>query len=231
MDFEEMQNMHDFLDNFYMSRIGIRMLIGQYLSLRQPPMNDYIGMICSETSPAKIVQQAVDDATFMCTRKYGDAPSVVVHGASNLNFSYVPTHIHYIMLELIKNSMRATVEWHGIDEDYPPIKVIISDGEENEDVVIKVSDEGGGIKRSHMKRVWSYLFTTADPAVQEGMVAFENVDHSIDSPLAGLGYGLPISRAYARFWGGDLSVMSMEGYGTDVFLHLSRLGDSREPLP
>lgn len=146
--------MHDFLDNFYMSRIGIRMLIGQYLSLRQPPMNDYIGMICSETSPAKIVQQAVDDATFMCTRKYGDAPSVVVHGASNLNFSYVPTHIHYIMLELIKNSMRATVEWHGIDEDYPPIKVIISDGEENEDVVIKVSDEGGGIKRSHMKRVW-----------------------------------------------------------------------------
>ncbi|GMI48916.1 hypothetical protein TrCOL_g1807 [Triparma columacea] len=188
-----MQAMHDFLDNFYMSRIGIRMLIGQYLSLRQPPMNDYIGMICSETSPAKIVQQAVDDATFMCTRKYGDAPSVVVHGASNLNFSYVPTHIHYIMLELIKNSMRATVEWHGIDEDYPPIKVIISDGEENEDVVIKVSDEGGGIKRSHMKRVWS--------------------------------------RAYARFWGGDLSVMSMEGYGTDVFLHLSRLGDSREPLP
>tara|TARA_B110000305_G_C18777001_1_gene332171 strand:+ start:277 stop:474 length:198 start_codon:yes stop_codon:yes gene_type:complete len=63
------------------------------------------------------------------------------------------------------------------------------------------------------------------------MVAFENSDHSIDSPLAGLGYGLPISRAYARFFGGDLSVMSMEGSGTDVFLHLNRLGDSTEPLP
>ena len=225
------QNMHEFLDKFYMSRIGIRVLIGQYLSLRQPPMHNYIGMVCSETSPASVVQQAIDDASYMCERKYGDSPKVVVHGASDLTFSYVPTHIHYIMLELLKNSMRATVEWHGIDEDYPPIKVIISDGEENEDVVIKVSDEGGGIKRSHMKRIWSYLFTTADPAIQEGMVAFENVDHSIDSPLAGLGYGLPISRAYARFWGGDLSVMSMEGYGTDVFLHLSRLGDSREPLP
>ena len=98
------------------------------------------------------------------------------------------------MLELLKNSMRATVDWHGVDADFPPIKVIIADGNENEDVVIKISDEGGGIPRSNMDRIWSYLFTTADPAIQDGMVAFnENVDHSVDSPLAGLGYGLPIS--------------------------------------
>lgn len=76
------------------------------------------------------------------------------------------------------------------------------------------------------------LFTTADPEIQEGMVAFnENVDHSIDSPLAGLGYGLPISRSYARYFGGDLSIMSMEGYGTDCFVYLTRLGNTKEPLP
>ena len=34
--------------------------------------------------------------------------------------------------------MRATVEWHGPDaDDFPPIKVIIADGSDNEDVVIK----------------------------------------------------------------------------------------------
>ena len=78
----------------------------------------------------------------------------------------------------------------------------------------------------------AYLFTTADPAIQEGMVAFnENVDHSVDSPLAGLGYGLPISRSYARYFGGDLSIMSMEGFGTDAFVYLTRLGNTREPLP
>lgn len=65
--------------------------------------------------------------------------------------SYVPTHLHYIMLELLKNSMRATVEHHGVDADYPPIKVVIADGSDNEDVIIKVSDEGGGIPRSNMK--------------------------------------------------------------------------------
>ena len=56
-------------------------------------------------------------------------------------------------------------------------------------------------------------------------------DFDTGSPLAGLGYGLPISRAYARYFGGDLSVMSMEGYGTDAFVHLSRLGNHDEPLP
>ena len=56
-------------------------------------------------------------------------------------------------------------------------------------------------------------------------------DHGTDSPLAGLGYGLPISRTYARYFGGDLNIMSMEGYGTDAFLHLSRLGNRSEPLP
>ena len=44
-------------------------------------------------------------------------------------------------------------------------------------------------------------------------------------------YGLPISRSYARYFGGDLSIVSMEGYGTDAFVHLSRLGHHSEPLP
>lgn len=109
-----------------------------------------------------------------------------------LHHHWQPTSTDYIMLELLKNSMRATVEHHGIDADYPPIKVVIADGAENEDVVIKVSDEGGGITRSNMQKIWSYLFTTADPQIQENMVgggAGMAADHGIDSPLAGLGYG------------------------------------------
>jgi len=40
-----------------------------------------------------------------------------------------------------------------------------------------------------------------------------------------------VSLADARYFGGDLSMMSMEGYGTDAFVHASRLGDHNEPLP
>ena len=110
--------------------------------------------------------------------------------------------------------------------------MIIANGERNEDVVIKVSDEGGGIRRTHMPRIWSYLFTTATPAFGSDASVFSSTgDHGTDTPLAGLGYGLPISRGYARYFGGDLNIMSMEGYGTDAFLHLSRLGNKDEPLP
>jgi pyruvate dehydrogenase kinase 2/3/4 len=38
-----------------------------------------------------------------------------------------------MMLELLKNSMRATVETHGTD-NMPPIRIVIADGEDNEDV-------------------------------------------------------------------------------------------------
>uniref|UniRef100_A0A7S4VKG9 Protein-serine/threonine kinase n=1 Tax=Ditylum brightwellii TaxID=49249 RepID=A0A7S4VKG9_9STRA len=232
LHFEQMEECHDFLDRFYMSRVGIRVLAGQYLALRQPPLENYIGMICHQTSPLEIVRHAVDDASMMCCRKFGDAPEVIISGRLDLTFPYIPTHLHYILLELLKNAMRATVEHHGVDNHYPPVRVIIADGNENEDVVIKVADEGGGIPRSHVKKIWSYLFTTANPSIQESMMTFSgDVDHSVDSPLAGLGYGLPISRSYARYFGGDVSIMSMEGYGTDAFVYLTRMGRSREPLP
>ena len=37
--------------------------------------------------------------------------------------------------------------------------------------------------------------------------------------------GRLICRNYARYFGGDLTIMSMEGYGTDSFIYMPRLGD------
>ena len=53
---------------------------------------------------------------------------MTIHGRTDLTFPYAPSHISYMLLELLKNSMRATVEMHGLDK-MPPIRVIIADGE------------------------------------------------------------------------------------------------------
>lgn len=91
--------------------------------------------------------------------------------------------------------------------------------------VIKISDEGGGIPRSHMNKIWSYLFTTAPTDTLDRFVISDSnsSDFNVSSPMSGLGYGLPISRNYARHLGGDLVVMSMEGFGTDGYVYLSRI--------
>ncbi|THH03716.1 hypothetical protein EW145_g6061 [Phellinidium pouzarii] len=46
--------------------------------------------------------------------------------------------------------------------------------------------------------------------------------------LAGLGYGLPMSRLYARYFGGSLDLFSLDGWGTDVILKLRCLEGADE---
>ena len=45
------------------------------------------------------------------------------------------------------------------------------------------------------------------------------------------GFGLPLAEIYARYFGGELTLKSTEGYGLDAYLHLPRLGDACENLP
>ena len=43
--------------------------------------------------------------------------------AEKISFVYIPSHLYHIMFELIKNSMRATIEKHGDHTvNLPPIK-------------------------------------------------------------------------------------------------------------
>jgi len=92
--------------------------------------------------------------------------------------------------------LRAVVERYGPDREdhFPPIKVIVVEGKE--DITIKISDEGGGIPRSAISLIWTYMYTT-----MEG----QNLDQDFQAsdfraPMAGFGYGLPLSRLVRVFF-------------------------------
>ncbi|TGO53498.1 hypothetical protein BCON_0122g00150 [Botryotinia convoluta] len=224
-------NIQSFLDRFYMSRIGIRMLIGQHIALTDQSHDkdpNYVGIICTKTNVRDLAEEAIENARFVCEDHYGlfDAPKIQLVCPPNLHFMYVPGHLSHMLFETLKNSLRAVVETHGQDkQDFPVTKVVVAEGKE--DITIKISDEGGGIPRSSIPLVWTYMYTTVDstPSLDPD---FDKSDFK--APMAGFGYGLPISRLYARYFGGDLKLISMEGYGTDVYLHLNRLSSSSEPL-
>ncbi|TQN72514.1 [Pyruvate dehydrogenase (acetyl-transferring)] kinase [Colletotrichum shisoi] len=206
-------NIQSFLDRFYMSRIGIRMLIGQHIALTDQSHHrdpSYVGIICTKTNVQDLAQEAIENARFVCEDHYGlfEAPKIQLVCNPNINFMYVPGHLSHMLFETLKNSLRAVVETHGQDkQEFPVTKVIVAEGKE--DITIKISDEGGGIPRSSIPLVWTYMYTTVDRT--------PNLDPDFDksdfkAPMAGFGYGLPISRLYARYFGGDLKLISMEGY-------------------
>ena len=190
-----------------------------------------------------MIRDAISDAARVCEREYGWAPDVEVVGAEDVQVNFVPNHLHHIIFELMKNSMRAVLEHHGVKNyDAPPIQVVLTDDER--EFAIKISDQGGGIPRKDMHRIWSYLYSTTSTKTaqqlldsingQGGPVVDAAAGHPTNAvgpegdgagPMSGFGYGLPLSRLYASYFGGDLNVVSVEGYGTDSYVFLSKLND------
>ncbi len=73
----------------------------------------------------------------LCSHYYGIAPDVTFDGNLDMTFTYIPAHVYYIMFELLKNSMRATVEVHGKKDTLPSIRIFLSEGKR--DICIKVT--------------------------------------------------------------------------------------------
>lgn len=97
-------------------------------------------------------------------------------------------------------------------------------------VTIRIRDRGGGINPDVLPNIWSYSFTTVseeDDVPGGASIDALNVISSTSnggSSIAGLGYGLPLSRAYAEYFGGGVAVQSLYGWGTDVYLRLKGVG-------
>lgn len=225
------QNVQYFLDRFYMSRISTRMLMNQHTLIfdgsTNPAHPKHIGSIDPNCDVVEVVKDAYESSKMLCDQYYLTSPEVEIKqvnfkGSSDpIHIVYVPSHLYHMLFELFKNAMRATVETHETSLHLPPIKVRVSLG--SEDLTIKMSDRGGGVPLRKIERLFSYMYSTAPSPV---------VENSRNAPLAGFGYGLPISRLYAKYFQGDLQLYSMDGYGTSAVIYLKALStESIERLP
>lgn len=259
-----------FLDQHLRARIGTRLIAEQHIALHlssQPHNNEdasqryqfaspsYIGVIDTALRPSELIQRCESFVSEICELKYGVRPRVSMNGRLDTTLTHVPTHLEYILTELLKNAFRATVE-NGKEREPVEITIAASPtvGREAQvdattstrdiphasmlsipkpstpGVTIRIRDRGGGIAPEHLPNIWAYSFTTFSdneiPAQNNGNIDALNAISGASgdsSSLAGLGYGLPLGRAYAEYFGGGIAVQSLWGWGTDVYLKLKGL--------
>ncbi|KAJ3138091.1 hypothetical protein HDU90_001569 [Geranomyces variabilis] len=111
-----------FMNEMLRSRIGRRVLAEQHITLS----GVFDGKECQDESFIGIVntrcraRDVVDKCTALVGKVFEEAfgvlpPEVHVDGHLDAEFTYIPDQIEYIIFELLKNSMWATVETHASD--------------------------------------------------------------------------------------------------------------------
>eukprot|EP00747_Dinoflagellata_sp_TGD_P208384 gnl/TRDRNA2_/TRDRNA2_81873_c1_seq1.p1 gnl/TRDRNA2_/TRDRNA2_81873_c1~~gnl/TRDRNA2_/TRDRNA2_81873_c1_seq1.p1 ORF type:complete len:379 (-),score=58.57 gnl/TRDRNA2_/TRDRNA2_81873_c1_seq1:70-1068(-) len=209
------------LDEFLLNRIGTDMLMSHYLVLVSKEGRP-TGVVDPRCDVGELSRGTAMQVVQMCESLTGRSPLIEVetHSAAvddkgRPTFSYVPSFLNYILTEILKNSCRATVEVSTSFKDMQRRKIKVIVCADDQHVAIRVTDLAKGIPFDTSRRVWSYLYSTARKAQQYG----DNAPGV--TPLAGYGVGLPLSKLYAQYLGGSLSLVSLPGYGTsvDIFLH------------
>jgi pyruvate dehydrogenase kinase 2/3/4 len=211
---------------------------------------DHVGEIFLRCNAKDVVEKCATITGELMQKTYGlecRLPEVKIHGHLDATFPYILSHLEYIVGELLRNSIQATME-QGNNEIPPPIEVLIC--ETSQHVIMRFSDRGGGIPLDVLPYIWSFSKgprrsirlqnLNQVPRMAATMQELRSDlpakrDSSLSSltgraPDLRLGIGLPMSKIYAEYWAGSLQLHSLEGYGVDAFLQISKLGNRNEGI-
>jgi pyruvate dehydrogenase kinase 2/3/4 len=222
---------------------------------------EFVGEVFLKCNAKEIIERCGKEVQSLARGAYGKdtiLPEINVEGHLDATFPYILSHFEYIIGELLRNSIQAVVERqeHFVSRSAPPpIEITICEAPQH--VIIRVSDQGGGIPREILPYIWSFAkgprsqkrlenlhhVPKMAATLQELKTPLDSEVHSSHSthssslsslanrpPNLRLGMGLPLSRIYAEYWAGGLELQSLRGYGVDAFLQISKLGNKNEQL-
>lgn len=219
-----------------------------------------MGEVFLKCNAKEVVTHCGNQVKALASAAYGPStilPEIKLEGHLDATFPYILNHLEYIIGELLRNSIQAIVEKQKKGPSPPPIPppIEVTVCEAPQHVIIRVSDQGGGIPRDILPYLWSFskgprsnqrlenlnqvpkMAATLQEVRVDGFPHAQTATHegslsSLSSrpPNLRLGMGLPLSRVYAEYWAGSLELHSLEGYGVDAFLQISKLGNKNEQL-
>lgn len=162
-------DLSDFLNRIFVTRIGNRVLAERFRRGES--------IVTPNCRPAQVLaEQLIPALQEVIIETYGRSigvPHVQLSGELDIEFAFITEHLIFIMQEILKNALRATIESRQRSEtetsgglkrtrsagrSLSPVVVEIRKGEF--DVQIMVSDKGGGIHPNEGKNIWRYGYTT-----------------------------------------------------------------------
>ena len=214
------------LNNFHTNRIEIRILLEQYLSLfENTNNNNYFGIINLKSNPQIIINDVITNIKHICDKNnmlINLDEIIDLHYNNKITLPFVDHYLYYILFELIKNSVQAVIDKQKIYNNYnPKININIIDIDNNL-ILIKIKDNGIGIKENNMEKIWSYSYSSS-PINTENII--DDNDFGNLLPLSGFGYGLPISNIYINFFNSSINNIKIDSTymkGTDVYFFLKK---------
>ena len=105
-----------------------------------------------------MVEACWNRAITLAKEAYGSScvlPDIRIEGHLDATFPYILSHLQYVIGELLRNSVQAVVEKRSVlSGSPPPIEVLICEAPQH--VIIRVSDQGGGISNEVLPKLWSF---------------------------------------------------------------------------
>lgn len=232
MEFYPKESVFSFLNQHLRDRISMKLLATHYLSLLDQSakggQSKMIGVLHKNLKISDLIRQVSEYVNDLCFVKYDRTVPVSILAGKHITFPCIPTNLEYVITEVLKNSSRAHIESSTAENDLTekPIEVTIfrSDGE----LQIRIRDFGGGIPPDVEDKMFDYSYSTVaekkkDTGAEACMLPGEEVNN-----VSGMGFGLPMCRAYMEMFDGTLDIQSLYGWGTDVYIKLN--GPSKEML-
>lgn len=126
--------------------------------LAHDPGADFIGEVFLRCNAHEVVKDCGERASRLAAEAYGSdctLPEITLEGHLDATFPYILSHLQYIIGEIIRNSIQAVLEKHAhISGNPPPIEVLVCEASHH--VIIRISDQGGGIPKDVLPSLWSF---------------------------------------------------------------------------
>lgn len=152
------------LSELLRARISRRLIVEEHLSVTANYMSGkkentlVLGDIFQECSAVDYIMEASKTCEKFIKDVYFDnlpMPELIIKGETDLKFYFLPSHLRYMLNEILRNIYEATVK-NFIQKGFEtPKPIIIKIIKNEESYIFKISDKAGGILHPN-ENIWSF---------------------------------------------------------------------------